>query len=139
MTKDKLTGRVSYRLAGQVFRQIERLAAAQDLSVNEWCRQAALEKLKNESPPSLRAATSNQTPRTEQSPGLSRGEQILLEEILRIRFLIHFGGQAQFGSSFGLTAEAWKSLTDQVGGGPRFKEVAKRWLEFYGLVIPPRA
>jgi len=125
MTKDKLTGRVSYRLGGQVFRQAERQAAAQNLSVNEWCRQAVIEKLKGQTP----------APRAE-TGRISRGELVLLEEILRIRFLIYYGVQAHIGSSFGLTSEVWKSLTDQANGGPRFKEIAKRWLEFYGLISP---
>jgi hypothetical protein len=92
MAKDKLTGRVSYRLGGQVFRQVERLAAAQDISANEWCRQVVIEKLKGQSQATTRAETGpGQAARGEASQGqaVNRGEQILLEEILRTRYLFH--------------------------------------------------
>jgi hypothetical protein len=140
MAKDKLTGRVSYRLGGQAFKQVERLAAAQNISTNEWCRQAVIEKLKSQSQAMTRAETGpgQAAARAEASQVqvLSRGEQILLEEIMRIRFLIYHGVQNHVGSRTGLTAEGWNYLIEQAGGGPQFHEIMRRWLEFYGLIKP---
>jgi hypothetical protein len=138
MAKDKLTGRVSYRLAGQVFRQVERQAAALDISVNDWCRQAVIEKLKNQNQERQRAETSRlATPAaTEQAPAMTRGELILLEEILRVRFLLRKAIGGHLASRDGLTMSLWSSVVEESKGGPEFQETLQKFLEYHGVNKP---
>jgi hypothetical protein len=82
MGKDRLTEKISYRLGGEAFRQVQRLAAAQGISVNDWCRQAVIEKLAGQ------RAQASQAP-SGQGQAVTRGEQILLEDVLRTRYLFH--------------------------------------------------
>jgi hypothetical protein len=140
MAKDKLTGRVSYRLGGQVFRQVERLAAAQDISANEWCRQAVIEKLKSESPMTLRTAARHLMPgaTTDQSQVMTRGERILLEEILRFRYMVYKAISSHLGSMDGLTMNLWQSVVTESNGGPNFREMLQKFLEYHGVSKPTR-
>jgi hypothetical protein len=83
MAKGRLTEKISYRLGGEAFRQVQRQAAAQGISVNDWCRQAVIDKLVGQ------RAQASQAPLS-QGQAVTRGEQILLEEILRTRYLFHY-------------------------------------------------
>jgi HicB family len=79
----QIDGKISYRLGGEAFRQVQRQAAAQGISVNDWCRQAVIDKLAGQ-----RAQASQAPPG--QGQAVTRGEQILLEEVLRTRYLFHY-------------------------------------------------
>lgn len=88
------------------------------MSVNDWCRDAALEKLNN-----LREAAEKSTP-TETRNGTGRGvdERVLLEEMARIGYLIEHG--------FGIQLSA-NSVTDQewIRRKKESKSVAARLVE----------
>ena len=70
--------------------------------MNDWCRDAALEKLKN-----LREAAEKSTP-AETGNGTGRGidERVLLEEIARLGYLIEHGFGIQL-SADRATDEEW--------------------------------
>lgn len=118
MAKDKLTGRVSYRLGSQVFRQVERQAAARGISPNEWCRQAVIEKLKSQA--------------TSQGQALTKVEQILAEEILRLRWLIQ-NGMDHYLRKKTITAGEWEYFVGQAGGGGQIRDEIRKWMEGHGF------
>jgi hypothetical protein len=82
----KLASSVSYRLMEEQWMQIAE-EAGDEASVNDWCREAALEKLKK-----LREAGEISTLA---EAGIRSGrvadERVLLEEIARLRYLIEHG------------------------------------------------
>lgn len=108
---------VSYRLTEEQWMQIAE-EAGDGVSVNDWCRDAALEKLNN-----LREAAEKSTP-TETRNGTGRGvdERVLLEEMARIGYLIEHG--------FGIQLSA-NSVTDQewIRRKKESKSVAARLVE----------
>jgi len=102
MTKRrKLESSVSYRLTEEQWMQIAE-EAGDGVSVNDWCRDAALEKLKN-----LREAAEKSTP-AETGNGTGRGidERALLEEMARIGYLIEHGFGIQLSANR-VTDEEW--------------------------------
>jgi len=102
MTKRrKLESSVSYRLTEEQWTQIAE-EAGDGVSVNDWCRDAALEKLKN-----LREAAEKSTP-AETGNGTGRGvdERALLEEMARIGYLIEHGFGIQLSANR-VTDEEW--------------------------------
>jgi hypothetical protein len=97
----KLESSVSYRLTEEQWGQIAE-EAGDGVSVNDWCRDAALEKLKN-----LREAAEKSTP-AETGNGTGRGvdERALLEEMARIGYLIEHGFGIQLSANR-VTDEEW--------------------------------
>jgi hypothetical protein len=97
----KLESSVSYRLTEEQWMQIAE-EAGDGVSVNDWCRDAALEKLKN-----LREAAEKSTP-AETGNGTGRGidELALLEEMARIGYLIEHGFGIQLSANR-VTDEEW--------------------------------
>jgi hypothetical protein len=84
--RQKLASSVSYRLMEEQWMQIAE-EAGDEASVNDWCREAALEKLKK-----LREAGEKNTP-AETGNGTERGvnDLVLLEQITRVGYLIEHG------------------------------------------------
>lgn len=136
MAKEKLTGRVSYRLGGQVFRQVERQAAAQGVSPNEWCRQAVIEKLRGQSQATPGAGASRAAPRDEANQGemLTRGEGVLVEELLRLRWLLQYGMRHYLAKKSSMNVEEWDFFVDQASGGEQFRDALRKWLRAHGLI-----
>lgn len=93
MKRAGLKSKISYRLKEEEWTQIDEAATAQGISAHDWCRIAAIEKLR------------------ETHQDLSGGMRIVYEEIARVRYLL--------GNAFGLlsgsklTSEEWKRLLDE--------------------------
>jgi hypothetical protein len=87
MKRLKLSSKISYRVSEEQRRQIEEEAEDAGVSANDWCRDAALEKLNN-----LRGAA-EKSPPAETGNGTVRvtDERALLEEIARLGYLIEHG------------------------------------------------
>ena len=82
----KLETFISYRVS-QEQRQLFAEVAGDEASVNDWCRQAALEKLEK-----LRKAGEKNTPaETGNGTGRVADDGALLEEIVRLGYLIEHG------------------------------------------------
>jgi hypothetical protein len=82
MKRLMLSSKISYRLSEEQRRRIEEEAEDAGMSANDWCRDAALEKLKN-----LHKAAEKSLP-AETGNGMGRvaGELALLEEIARLGY-----------------------------------------------------
>ena len=102
MKRVRLTERISYRLTEEDLREIQSEVEDEGGSVNDWCRDAALEKLKN-----LREAGKKST-QAETVNGTGRGidERALLEEIARLGYLIEHGFGIQLSANR-VTDEEW--------------------------------
>ena len=101
MKRRKLSIRISYRVSEEERRRIEE-EAGDDMSVSDWCRDAALEKLNN-----LRDAAEKSPPaETENGGGLIVNERVLLEEIARLGYLIEHGFGIQLSANR-TTDEEW--------------------------------
>ncbi len=135
MAKDKLTGRVSYRLGSQAFKQVQRLAAGQDISANEWCRQVVLEKLRSQSQ-TPRSNPSAQ-PKAEESKteDMTLAERIMIEEVMKVRWLLQYGVRHYAMKKTQMTVEEWQYFIDQANGGGKFLESLRKWLEVYGIEV----
>ena len=111
--KAKLTENISYRLGEEAMKEIERLAADQGVSVNEWCRQAAIEKARAGSLPPLTGAN-----------------WMFALELVSIRFLLT--NVVEMAVTGKLSAESWKDLSREVRtAGPKFMEFWRKRLESY--------
>jgi hypothetical protein len=144
MAKEKLTGRVSYRLGGEEFRQIQRLAAAKDLSPDDWCREAAREKLAAIRAQTARGQAGSQVqgqptqpapPSQSQGQKMTVGELILFQELIRLRWL--FQTSLRYFGKDGLTVEGWNYLSDQANRlDGQARKMAEDWLVTYGVLKP---
>jgi hypothetical protein len=76
MKKAKLSEKISYRVSEEEYKRIEREAMEGGISVNEWCRAAALERIAD-----------GQRGGAE----LKGSERMIYDEIARMRFLIVIG------------------------------------------------
>ena len=142
MPREKLTGRVSYRLTDKEHREIQRLAGKE--SVDEWCRQAARERLKarldaEAHERSLNSITKH-TPTSRwleyqsRTVNMSPNELVLLEEILRTRFLLIHGINTHLNRKLGLTTEVWKKIIDEADqGGEIFKKMLQSVLKAHKI------
>jgi hypothetical protein len=114
----KLASSVSYRLMEEQWMQIAE-EAGDEASVNDWCREAALEKLKK-----LREAGEISTPAgTENGTGRVADERALLEEMARLGYLIEHG----FGialSADKTTYREWVRRVNDSKGGASMAEMA---------------
>jgi hypothetical protein len=156
MPKEKLTGRVSYRLEGEELKQVRRLAAGKNLSPNDWCREIVREKLaaiRAQASQGLASSTRQmvahadrvvaqtqarpaETAAPSQPPGqvLTRGERILFEELVRLRWMVETGMQMHLRGG-GVGIDKWNYLVDQVNkiGAGKAKEMVDEWLVKYGV------
>ena len=87
MKRTTLPNTIGYRVSEEQWRRLEEEAEKDDISVHDWCREAALEKLNN-----LRGAA-EKSPPAEAGNGTGRvaDERALLEEIARLGYLIEHG------------------------------------------------
>ena len=94
MKRRKLENFISYRVS-QEQHQLFAEVAGDEASVNDWCREAALEKLKK-----LREAGEKNTPaETGNRTGRLADERALLEEIARLGYLIENGFGIQLSAN----------------------------------------
>jgi hypothetical protein len=80
---------ISYRLTDEAWLGIQKQIAGRHLTVHEWCRKAALERLNNDY-------------------GLSKAERLLLEHFVRAQYLVTQGFQLLADDN--LTGDQWKNL-----------------------------
>src|ERR1700694_1385356 len=81
--------RIGYRLDDEAWLELKRVVAGTGFSPHDWCRMAALEKLKDQY-------------------GLTRNERILFEQVARIQYLL--GRGLQLLADDKLSSEEWKRL-----------------------------
>ena len=94
MKRRKLENFISYRVS-QEQHQLFAEVAGDEASVNDWCREATLEKLKK-----LREAGEKNTPaETVNRTGRLADERALLEEIARLGYLIEHGFGIQLSAN----------------------------------------
>jgi len=111
MRRLKLSSKISYRVREEQRRRIEEEAEDAGVSANDWCRDAALEKLNNlrdaaeKSPP---AETGNRTGRVTDEP-------TLLEEIARLGYLIEHGFGIQLAGDKPAYKEWMRRVKDSKG------------------------
>ena len=140
MPKEKLTERISYRIGGEELRQIQRVAAGK-MSPDDWCRAAVREKLAwlraqgaPKPQPQIQPAAPPAAP--SQPPGqvLSRGEMILFEELVRLRWMVETGMQIHLRGG-GVSIDHWNYMIEQVNkiGAGKAKEMVEGWLVKYGV------
>lgn len=159
MAKEKLTERISYRLGGEEHRHIQRLAAGKNLTPDEWCREIVREKLaaiRAQASQGLASSTRQMVANADrvaaqsqaqarpaeppaapsQPPGqvLTRGERILFEELVRLRWMVETGMQMHLRGG-GVGIDKWNYLVDQVNkiGAGKATEMVNDWLVKYGV------
>jgi len=87
MKRTTLPNTIGFRVSEEQWRGLEDEAEEDGISVHDWCREAALEKLKN-----LREVGKKSTPaETGNGTGRVADERALLEELARIGYLIEHG------------------------------------------------
>jgi hypothetical protein len=138
MAKENLTERIGFRLRGEEFKQVVRLATGKDVSPDDWCREAVREKLAAIRAEASRVPASSMAPVSADRAGsqaqgsnpMTPGEVVLFLELTRLRWLFQ-----EFVSCLGrdaLTPEACRLLHDQANkpDGP-VTELAKKWMRIY--------
>ena len=111
MKQRKLETFISYRVS-QEQRQLFAEVAGDEASVNDWCREAALEKLKK-----LREAGEKNTPaETGNGTGHIADDGALLEEIARLGYLIEHGFGIQLSGDKPAYKEWVRRVKDSKGG-----------------------
>ena len=88
------TRNIAFRVTGEEYEQIEKLATEGGLDPNTWCHKILVASL-------------------QEGSGLARNERILYGEIARLRYLIGHGFKLLLGGEQP-TAAAWKKITTQV-------------------------
>jgi len=81
--------RIGYRLDDEAWVKLERVVEGTGLSPHDWCRIAALERLKEEH-------------------GLTRSERLFFEQVARTQYLVAQGFQLLADEK--LSTEEWKKL-----------------------------
>ena len=114
MKRRKLENFISYRVS-QEQRQLFAEVAGDEASVNDWCREAALEKLKK-----LREAGEKNTPaETGNRTGRVSDERVLLDGIARLGYLIEHG----FGIQLSGDKTSYKEWLRRVKDADRLAEI----------------
>lgn len=114
MKRGKLETFISYRVS-QEERQLFAEVAGDEASVNDWCREAALEKLKK-----LREAGEKNTPaETGNRTGRVSDERVLLDGIARLGYLIEHG----FGIQLSGDKTSYKEWLRRVKDADRLAEI----------------
>ena len=85
---------IAFRVTDEEYTHIEKSALAHDDDVNTWCRELVVTE-------------------TRDGCGLTKTEQLLYEEIARVRYLIGHGFRMMF-SSKEATAAAWRKYTADI-------------------------
>lgn len=89
--KNKKTKLIAFRVTGNEYAQIERIALSVGGDPNNWCRKIIVSEAC-------------------EGPGFTKTERLLYEEVARVRYLIGHGFRMLLGSKEG-TASAWKKYT----------------------------
>ena len=112
MKRTTLPNTIGFRVSEEQWRGLEEEAENDEISVHEWCREAALEKLKK-----LREAGKKSTP-AETGNGTGRGidERALLEELARIGYLIEHGFGIQLAGDKPAYKEWMRRVKDSKNG-----------------------
>jgi len=114
MKRRKLENFISYRVSHEQHQLIAEVAG-DEASVNDWCREAALEKLKK-----LREAGEKNTPaETGNRTGRVSDERVLLDGIARLGYLIEHG----FGIQLSGDKTSYKEWLRRVKDADRLAEI----------------
>jgi hypothetical protein len=60
-------------------------------------------------------------------------ERIMVQEIMRIRWLIQHGMSHYLRRRESMAVDEWQYLLEQANGNGQFTEALKKWLEAYGV------
>jgi hypothetical protein len=90
----KLTKNIAFRVTGEEYAQIEKIAMAVGEDPNNWCRNIIVAESRDGS-------------------GLTKTERLLYEEIARVRFLVGHGFKLLIGSDEPVAA-TWRRIKAQV-------------------------
>jgi hypothetical protein len=82
---------IAFRVTDEEYSHIEKSALAHDEDPNSWCRKLAVTESRD-------------------GYGLTKTEQLLYEEIARVRYLVGHGFRMLIGGQ-GATPEGWKKIT----------------------------
>lgn len=143
MAKEKLTERVGFRLRGEEFKQIVRVATGKDLSPDDWCREVVREKLATIRAQASGVSASSPAPapadragnQTQEELPVRKVEFALVRESIRVRWLLQ--EFLSYCARETLTPEACRRLIDQVNKPDRsVDELAKKFLVAYGIWKP---
>lgn len=89
----KKSRNITFRLASEIYEQVENAAIAAGEDPNSWCRKVALIQLS-------------------EGFGLTKNDRLIYEEIARVRYLVGNGFRLLLGSDEA-TAATWKKITAQ--------------------------
>jgi hypothetical protein len=103
MKRTTLPNTIGYRVSEEQWRRFEEEAEQDGISVHDWCREAALEKLNNLGD----AAEKSPPAETRNGTGRVADERALLEELARIGYLIEHGFGIQLSADRATDAE-WR-------------------------------
>jgi len=119
MKRLKLSSKISYRVSEEQWRRIEEEAEDAGVSANDWCRNAALDKLKN-----LREAAEKSPPsETGNGTGRVADEWALLEEIARLGYLIEHGFGIQLSANRTTDGEWIRHVRESKSAAARLVEM----------------
>ena len=119
MKRPRLSSKISYRVSEEQRRRIEEEAEEEEVSANDWCRDAALEKLD-----SLRNAAEKNTPaEAGNGTGLVVNERVLLEQIARLGYLIEHGFGIQLAADRMTDAEWVRRIKESKTAAGRLVEM----------------
>jgi len=141
MAKENLTERIGFRLRGEEFKQVVRLAAGKDVSPDDWCREVVREKLAaihaqvSRSPANSTASVpvdrgGNQS---QEGPPITGPELMIFRESVRLRWLLQEFLNCCAKET--LTSETARHLVQQANraDGPA-DDLAKKLLINYGIL-----
>jgi hypothetical protein len=112
MKRTKLKITVAYRVTEEQWRRIEEEAGNDDVSVNDWCRETALEKLGRLG----NGAEKSRSKETDKGSDLVINETLLYSEIATIRYLLGNGFGLLAGGN--LSVEKWNEKVTEADSNP---------------------
>jgi hypothetical protein len=143
MAKENLTERIGFRLRGEEFKQVARLAAGKDVSPDDWCREIVREKLAAMHAQVSRSPASSTAPvpadragnQSQEGPLITGPELMIFRESIRLRWLLQEFLNCCAGET--LTSETARHLVQQANraDGP-VDDLAKKLLINYGILKP---
>jgi hypothetical protein len=121
MKRTTLPNTIGYRVSEEQWRQLGVEAEKDGISVHDWCRDAALEKLKN----LPEAGNKNTSAETGNGTGRGVDERALLEEMARLGYLIEHG----FGIQLSGDKTAYKEWSRRVKDSKAADRLAEMEME----------
>jgi hypothetical protein len=141
MAKENLTERIGFRLRGEEFKQVVRLAAGKDVSPDDWCREVVREKLATVQAQASRSPVSSTAPvpadwagnPSQQGPLITGAELVIFRESVRLRWLLQEFLNCCARET--LTSETARHLVQEANraDGP-VDDLAKKLLVNYGIL-----